>query len=119
MANGKTHLMVGGTVCLALYVIHHKFVNDQDLTIEGVLGTFSFGAVGGLMADRLEPATNPHHRKFFHSMVFAAIALLGKDRVCQVFNLTGDGKRYFDWFLSCYGSHLFLDAQTPMGLPIL
>ena len=118
MADGRTHMMVGGAVGLALYIAHHKFVYDQELTFGGAVGSFSFGAVSGLMADVLEPATNPHHRKFFHSIVFAAVALFGKDQVCQFFNLTEDGRRYLNWFLSCYGSHLFLDAQTPMGLPV-
>jgi membrane-bound metal-dependent hydrolase YbcI (DUF457 family) len=119
MANGKAHMLVGGAVGLGLYFIHHRVIHDQELTLEGVIGSFSFGAVGGLMADILEPASNPRHRKFFHSITFATIALLGKDHVCQLLKLAVEDQRYLDWFLTCYGSHLYLDAQTPMGLPIL
>lgn len=119
MANGKTHMMAGGAVGLGLYVAHHKFIHNNELTLNGIVGSFCFGAISGAMADKLEPATSPYHRQFFHSITFAAIAFFGKERVCQSLNLTEDEQRYLDWFIASYGSHLFLDAQTPMGLPII
>lgn len=120
MANGGTHIVVGGLLVLGLYAIDQKWIKKEDLTLEGIIGSFALGAVGGAMADWLEPAfRDPNHRQFFHSVILAAVVLLGKDKLYELFKLDESGKKCFDWFLGAYGSHLALDWTTPKGLPII
>lgn len=119
MANGGTHIVVGGFLVLGLYVIDQKWIKKEDFTFEGIVGSFALGAVGGAMADWLEPSfRNPHHRQFFHSVIPAAVVLLGKDKLYELLKLDEPGKKCFDWFLGAYGSHLALDFGTKRGLPV-
>jgi inner membrane protein len=120
MANGGTHMVVGGGLVLALYIIDQKLIKKEDLSFEGIVGSFALGAVGGAMADWLEPAFhNPNHRQFFHSVIPAALVFLGKDKLYELLQLDEQGKKAFDWFLGAYGSHLALDFATKKGLPVL
>ena len=120
MANGGTHMMVGGGLVLALYVIDQKLIKKEDLSFEGIVGSFVLGVVGGAMADWLEPAFhNPNHRQFFHSLIPALVVLWGKDKLYEFLKLDEQGKKKLDWFLGAYGTHLALDFVTPKGLPII
>ena len=72
MPSGKTHVCLagfagGGTAaCFAL--------DEVPVDIAGeVLGGALAGMVGGKLPDILEPALNPLHRSFFHSVIFGAI----------------------------------------------
>jgi len=87
MANGKTHMLAGGILVSGLYVVDKKLIRKEDLKIEELVGSFFLGVFGGAMADLLDPPTSPNHRQFFHSVVFAAIVLLGKDKLYDLFKL--------------------------------
>lgn len=119
MANAKTHLLVGAGVGVALYIADRKLFHKKDVTMGGIMGSLFLGMVGGLMADWLEPASHPNHRKFFHSLVFMGGTFLYKDELCEWLGLGQEGRKYFDWFISAYGSHLVLDSATAKGLPII
>jgi membrane-bound metal-dependent hydrolase YbcI (DUF457 family) len=74
------------------------------------------------LPDILEPATSPRHRKFFHSLAFAALLGLGLKKLY-------DWKPDSDWdrFMrlsglvlgSAYLAHLARDALTEASLPLV
>ena len=78
MPNYKEHanmgVIVGGIAGMAINFIsqtrqtnnneNQKF-NLSELLLSGVGGAI-IGKIGGVLPDILEPANNPHHRKFFH-----------------------------------------------------
>lgn len=110
-------MALGGSITLALYIIYKKLIKKEELTLGGVAGSFSLGIIGGALPDLIEPATNPNHRQFFHSVALILVAILGKEKLYEILGLNERMRRYFDWFLSAYGSHLICDARTPKGLP--
>lgn len=88
---------------------------DEFSVIEFVVATAT-GAVGGAVADILEPATSSWHRKFFHSISLGAT-------LCAVACRSGTQKsttgRIFQSSVAGHTSHLLLDALTPRGLPLI
>jgi inner membrane protein len=120
MANGKTHLMVGAGVALIADTLWQRAQMKLDperefdwaeLVIVGVCG-----AGVGILADVLEPATDPNHRGFFHSIFFYVLLLWAFTKFTA--KLAGFAL-YLGIMLLCYCSHLFLDSLTPRGLPLL
>ena len=76
----------------------------------------SAGILGGVLPDLLEPATNPNHRAFFHSLLtLAGLALL----VAAVRDWPEEFNAVFKSFVAGYFSHGLLDLTTPKGLPIM
>jgi membrane-bound metal-dependent hydrolase YbcI (DUF457 family) len=79
------------------------------------------GLVVGTAPDALEPATDPNHRAFGHSLALGAG--LAK------FAMTTCNKKNGDWeefqkilvavAIVAYLAHLIADACTPKGLPLL
>jgi membrane-bound metal-dependent hydrolase YbcI (DUF457 family) len=76
------------------------------------------GAAAASLPDLLEPALNPFHRRFFHSITVACVilfAIFGRPskrlaaKTREMIALTGFS----------YISHLALDIITPMGLPFI
>jgi membrane-bound metal-dependent hydrolase YbcI (DUF457 family) len=120
MANCKTHLLVGVSVALIADYLWQRSRTALDPNRDFDWGEFAVvgvcGASCGILADVLEPATNPNHRGFFHSMIFAGVLLWLLVRMsgrlttlrCALGTMT-----------LCYLSHLFLDCLTPRSLPLL
>jgi membrane-bound metal-dependent hydrolase YbcI (DUF457 family) len=130
MANFKKHLVTGaivGTItALVLYIIRYfnehkrnrKIRFDFWKFIQSILSGCALGALTGIVTDKLEPASNPNHRGFFHSLTFwyilsvAAYKLLFErdvDCLCKELVVIG---------FAGYSSHLMLDMQTPKSLPL-
>jgi len=119
MASGKTHIITGCGAGLAVSCLDQG--KKSELAHNPAIAVPLAGFFGKL-PDILEPATNPHHRQFCHSIaVFAGI---------------GYGlKKAYDWkpennkeaFYrglalvagAGYLSHLLFDATTPMSLPVI
>jgi membrane-bound metal-dependent hydrolase YbcI (DUF457 family) len=131
MANFKKHLVTGaiiGTItAVVLYLIWYftqlrrnpKYKFNFWQFIQGILAGCALGAITGIVADKIEPATNPNHRGFFHSIAFwfllsvtAYKTLMERNIDCLCKNLVVIG-------FAGYSSHLMLDFQTPKSLPIL
>lgn len=113
MASRGTHLVLGGAVGLGVYGLD-KRQKKEDWTLIGVAGAIFLGMAVGLLADIIEPASNPHHRQFFHSIIFLIILLflygkVGKDEF---------EKLVFKIIIGGYTSHLAIDALSPRSLPI-
>lgn len=134
MPNRKKHkkegAKIGGLFAAFTYAIDYSIERQknikQNLPVEKFnLVEFSIttatgiglGKIGGILPDLLEPATSPHHRKFFHSTT-AGTALAGTILANQ-----GKMKRVTKSLVNAlgasYSSHLALDAKTPKGLPFI
>jgi inner membrane protein len=118
MANAKEHAVWGlgtGAVTYLLMCTHCKrTVNPGEALICGATGAFMAG-----VPDLIEPALNPHHRSFFHSVFFGGtLAAIAKAK-CGTENQSWQEleKILFAVCVVAYISHLFLDGCTPMGLP--
>ena len=70
--------------------------------------------LGGLAADMIEPADNPHHRDFFHSVVCAGLTVAAMNKIDDP-GLSNIAKPFMRGHLS----HIAADAFTPMGVPFL
>jgi len=77
------------------------------------------GALGGMLPDILEPATNPCHRKFFHSFTFGIVVTGSAVGVAVQKNIDLDLKEAVGLLAAGYLSHLVMDAGTPAGLPAI
>ena len=130
MANFRKHLEIGaiiGTItAIVLYLVRyfkeHRRNPDYRFGfwkfIQSVLAGGALGALSGIVTDKIEPATNPNHRGFFHSITFwfalsvATYKLLFErdvDCLCKELVVIG---------FAGYSSHLMLDMQTPKSLPL-
>jgi membrane-bound metal-dependent hydrolase YbcI (DUF457 family) len=131
MANFKKHLVTGaiiGTItAIILYLV--RYFKEQRRNpdfrfgfwkfIQAVLAGCALGGLTGIVTDKIEPAINPNHRGFFHSITFwfllsvaAYKTLIGRDVDYLCKNLVVIG-------FAGYSSHLMLDMQTPKSLPFL
>lgn len=74
------------------------------------------------LPDLLEPATNPNHRRFFHSMVFMAGLVHAMHRAYR-WEAEEDWEKLTRAVLlvggAAYLGHLALDAMSPKSLPLI
>lgn len=71
------------------------------------------GGIGYIVAclpDILEPASNPHHRKIFHSLLALGVFIVVTAKTENPLLKT---------LAASYTSHLILDGLTPFGLPLI
>lgn len=118
MANGTTHKLAGGAVGLAVFLVDR---NDGSAIINPVASAAA-GSFFAALPDIIEPATNPHHRQFFHSLVVFSVIGIGVKKVYNWKPSRAHHKtlRAISLIAGCaYLSHLVLDATTPRSLPIL
>jgi len=74
MPNGGTHIVAGALIGGAASVVIQKKLHESErIDLGQVLLTSGSGALAGKVPDILEPATNPNHRAFFHSWLFAGV----------------------------------------------
>ena len=147
MPNYSTHARVGAAVGVLAAGCRAREAPTVQMAAEA-LGGLLGGWVGGVLPDVLEPARDPNHRKFAHSVVAGGALTLARvaewQAACRTAadtathqSLThpiGSTERSaaewdaFFWRLLAgalvglvagYASHLVLDAGTPRGLPLL
>lgn len=122
MANFKKHLCTGAAVGAAINIAKqlYQMYNDPNkkFSFGELAGYTGFGAFAGVLPDLLEPATNPIHRKVFHSIAFGAGISYGAFGSPSE-KLNPEGKTFIRAITCCYLSHLLLDGKTPKGLPII
>ena len=124
--NGQAHAIGSGLgMALAAYYDATK-PQAQQKTAEEARGTAliagGLGALCGSLPDLIEPATNPHHRQFFHSVAFAALAFEGLRRIYR-WQPEDDLHRTIRGLTLIAGGayliHLAMDSTTPMSLPLV
>ena len=130
MANRKEHIktgaFAGGAAGFSLNILYQvqKIKNGKQKEFEywplvlWTAGGVAVGAVGGMLPDLLEPAKNPRHRKFFHSVTSGLIVLGGVVAVNKS-QLPIEAKVVCSALGVGYLSHLVLDGKTKFGLPIV
>ncbi len=131
MPNRQVHLRAGAITgaltsgVRSLYREHQRQLQQPGYQIDWLkvagmtLAGTGVGAILALLPDILEPATDWRHRKFFHSMTTAGLVAYATylnetnqeipDELRQLLTVGAAG----------YLSHLVLDSQTPIGLPII
>lgn len=118
MANGRTHTLVGAGAGLAVALsVRDKHQGEQSPVFGAIMGAFA-----GKLPDIFEPALNPNHRQFFHSIAFLGAAGYSLKKVYDWEPQDGLQKA-IRMLVLCAGagyiSHLLLDATTPKCLPLL
>jgi len=130
MSNFKKHAQMGAIVggATGFFVNFFQQLDKIDNNKEEKFNFFellgyttggvAIGTIGGVLPDLLEPAKDPNHRKFFHSIttgivVGTSVVALNKS------NLPKEVKAIASVAAAGYLSHLALDSATPKGLPLV
>lgn len=118
--NGKQHMLLGGAIGFFGYIFY-RLVEEKPIDLLELIFFSLGGAIAGILPDIIEPATNPNHRSFMHSLTNLSIIAEGNkltwDQTSQT--LTKDQKAAISILSAAYCSHLVTDGLTKKGLPIL
>lgn len=117
MPNKNTHSILGMLSSSLTYIIDCNRRN-QNPEPEEILVAAVGGAGTGVTPDVIEPADNPHHREFFHSLLLGAGVGKGVQEIDRL-ALTEKQKAMATSLSAGYLSHLVADATTPKGLPLV
>lgn len=117
MPGSNTHFSLGAVASALCYTVECERKN-QNYNLGEVLTAAVGGGISGVMPDKIEPATNPHHREFFHSALFAAGLGKGATEIDRL-DLTEKQKAMAKSLSAGYLSHLAADSTTPKGLPLV
>lgn len=119
MPNGNTHkliaaLVVGGT---SLAIESHSEEVTEKPFIDATIAVLATS-----LPDLIEPARNPRHRQFFHSVAFGSIIAAAGIELYR-WQPEEDWEKVLRQILlvGCAGYliHLISDSFTPRGLPLL
>lgn len=114
------HAAVAGASAFGMVTLikhRHPDARLPDPIFAGVVAVFATA-----LPDYLEPATNPHHRQFFHSAAFATALVALMKKLYDWVPATSGHALVRDILLSIgigYLAHLGADATTAMGLPLV
>ncbi len=128
MPNSKVHkragLLAGTVISASMNIVlqqkeridnpYHKF-SFLELMVSTFLGAL-LGFFAGIAPDILEPATNPHHREFFHSFLFLVSLLVSGYFIIRRSSRNRVVQSALAGSLGSYFSHIVLDATTPTGI---
>lgn len=117
--NAAVHRLGAALTIGTISLLNEK--DDQKLIQNTALkATAAYAA--GTLADILEPACNPNHRQFFHSLGFAGILAYGLYKAYKWQPTKKNHKVLRDALMIIGGAylvHLVMDSSTPKGLPII
>lgn len=117
MANGADHIAAGALTGVVMAC--HGQCQDEDVNPLLAIGA---STVFSKLPDWIEPATNPHHRQFFHSVSFLVMLGYGLKKAYD-WKPEDKGGQMLRFLTLCAGagyiSHLVLDGVTPRSLPFL
>lgn len=118
MANKKQHVCAGmwiaGIADTIFQISEIRNGDREDFDFLELLAVTGLGALAGIAADILEPATSSWHRKLFHSVSVAAIGTTATHHPKLKNTFMG---RLLKSAAFAHCSHLLLDARTPRGIP--
>lgn len=115
MPDSDTHLIIGAGVGAGIHLLN-KILRKEPISWGGVVKAGVAGSVIALLPDLIEPATNPNHRKFFHSVVMTGgLLLMTQNPELKHEPVTKEAIEIAGY---SYLSHLLLDSLTPKGLPL-
>lgn len=114
--------LIAGTINTVKQFEEQSKNPGQKFNFHRLLKSTAIGAIGGLVTstlpDILEPATNPNHRAFFHSIAFACLILYANHKL-KSSSLPEEAKLLINALSIGYGLHLGADLTTPKSLPII
>lgn len=117
MPNGATHQAIGASVVFFTLACSER--ERTEKTLVPVVGAGLAGAFSKL-PDIIEPADNPNHRQFFHSLAFAGLLGFFAHKIYR-WSPTDEWEKALRFVLlmaiSAYLIHLALDCGTPRSLP--
>ncbi len=121
MPNSKEHLESGIALSIADVILSKSNYTNNEIDYRRIIADLilkiPIGMFGSVLADLLEPANNPNHREFFHSISFAIFLLIVYFFV-DTSSLDQKLKEIIKLIIIEYWVHLGLDSRTPKGLPI-
>ena len=116
MANGADHITAGVLTGVAMA----WYGQSQDENVNPLLAITACTFFSKL-PDWIEPATNPHHRQFFHSISFLVMLGYGLKKAYD-WKPEDKDDQFLRFLTLCAGagyiSHLVLDGLTPRSLPL-
>lgn len=120
MPNAKEHLLISGVASAGAYLLLCHYLGRKPDWGE-FLVCETVGLLTGVAPDVVEPAINPNHRGFGHSVALGAGLTKFALAVCSRENadLADFGKIVMAVATVSYGCHLIADGFTPSGLPLL
>jgi hypothetical protein len=121
MPRRDTHLAVGAITGLLLTAVEETKLAELErreprlgvVVLGGVVG-----AIGGLLPDRLEPATSPDHRGPFHGPTVAFLLWRLVDSLCKDQRPGEPMRTALRSLRGGWLSHVGMDLFTPAGLPL-
>jgi membrane-bound metal-dependent hydrolase YbcI (DUF457 family) len=120
MANRKKHMQAGmwiAGIADTISQIEEIRSGDRDeFDLLELLIITGAGALAGIAADFLEPATSSWHRKAIHSVGIATLSTTATYHPRLKNTFVG---RLLKSAAFAHCSHLLLDARTPRGIPWL
>jgi membrane-bound metal-dependent hydrolase YbcI (DUF457 family) len=120
--NAKQHaclgILAGGGYTFFKYLLEKS--NDPNLEFpwKHLVVNMGLGLTFASLPDLLEPATNPNHRKFFHSLTTAGLVgygIFGK----HTRNIDVDLQDSIRSIGLSYLLHLVADARTPKSIALI
>jgi len=118
MPNSPAHMAIGAATGLVVALVP---TDENKTTLDPFLGA-GVGTFFGKLPDILEPALNPHHRQFFHSILVAGSIAYGLKKAYHWHPENETEKLFRGLALvagGAYLSHLIFDGATPMSLPLI
>ncbi|MCG8378605.1 MAG: metal-dependent hydrolase [Proteobacteria bacterium] len=120
MSNGPTHIAASSLGVLGFVAIQ-EYLESGEVTSKP-LAAGTLAALTAKLPDIIEPATNPNHRQFYHSLTFAAGLSYGMLKLYE-WETEDDLEKLLRFASLAIGGsylmHLLCDASTPKGLPII
>ncbi len=120
--NGKQHRAIGAATGAGFTLAKYFYKKSEDPDYEFPWGEFilntGIGYALGSLPDWIEPATNPNHRKFFHSITAGTLVGWGAFGN-HTEDWDDDLKNLAQIVGMTYLSHLVADSTTPKAIPLM
>ena len=120
--NAKEHACLGAVAGAGYTLITYLWRKSENTKAgfpwKQLAVNMGVGMALASLPDWIEPATNPNHRKFFHSLTTAGLVgygMYGK----HTNNIDVNLLDYIRSIGFAYLSHLAADATTPKSLPLI
>ncbi len=116
--NSNEHSIFGGIATFLANCLIQKKEHGQ-IDLGRAIGCGLLGSFVSLLPDIFEPATNPNHRKFFHSISSGASLIILINYIKNNWNISEQAKEFWISMILAYESHLATDLTTPKSLPLI
>lgn len=116
--NRPEHIVIALVCGVGLYAVD-IYLKKREANLGEALCTAGGAFLGGGFPDDIEPATDPNHRKFFHSLTLAILFELGADKLIDTYQLNNYVSCFIKGFVHGNTSHILSDSTTPKGVKLI